>query len=115
MKNIILRNILFLMVLALAACYPIFTTPIGKLLANPRDYEGKQVKISGDVVESVNILLVRYFVVKDDTGEITVITQRTLPRMGEKIKVYGKIQEAFSLGDQQTIVLIEDSGKEKAS
>ncbi|RJX28621.1 MAG: hypothetical protein C4531_11590 [Desulfurivibrio sp.] len=96
------------MVLGLAACSSLFPTPIAKLLEDPRGYEGKQVTISGEVVESVSILLLKYFIVRDDTGEITVITQRPLPRKGEKIKVHGRIEEAFSLGDQQLIVLIED-------
>lgn len=108
MKNVIFRSLICLMVLGLVACKAIFPTSIAKLLEDPRSYENKQVQISGEVVESVNILIAKYFVVRDDTGEISVITQRTLPRIGEKIKVYGKIEEAFSLGDQQLIVLIED-------
>jgi len=112
MKNKILRSVIGLMVLGLAACYSVFPTPIAKLLADPRSYEGRQVQVSGEVVESVSILVLKYFVVRDDTGEIPVITQRSLPRKGEKVKVYGEIKEAFSLGDQQLIVLMEDLGKQ---
>jgi hypothetical protein len=111
MKNTILRSAAFLLLFGLTACYSLFPTPIAKLLENPRGYEGKQVQVSGEVVEIVSILIVKYFIVRDDTGEITVITQRSLPRKGEKVKIYGRIEEAFSLGDQQLIVLIEDPGK----
>ncbi|MBI4793369.1 MAG: hypothetical protein HY789_11755 [Deltaproteobacteria bacterium] len=68
--------------------------------------------VSGMVVEVISILVLKYFVVRDDTGEIAVITQRPLPRKGEKVKVYGKIEEAFSLGDQQMIVLVENPAKQ---
>ncbi|MBU4263301.1 MAG: hypothetical protein KKC76_15705 [Proteobacteria bacterium] len=112
MKNRIMRSVICLIVLWLAACSSLFPTPIAKLLEDPRSFEGKQVQVSGVVVESISILVLKYFVVQDDTGEITVITQRPLPRKGEKVKVYGKIQEAFSLGDQQLIVLSEDPGKQ---
>jgi hypothetical protein len=34
-----------------------------------------------------------------------------VPRKGEQIKVIGKVEEAFSLGDQQLIVIKENPAR----
>ena len=67
--------------------------------------------VSGRVVETFSLVVIRYFVIKDDTGEITVVTERSAPKKGEHIKVIGKVEEAFSLGDQQLIVIKENPAK----
>lgn len=85
----------------------LFSTPIGKVKTSPRDFDGKLVTVKGTVTESVNILFVKYFVLRDSTGEIPVITERTLPRQGEMISVKGNVQEAFAIGDQRLIVIVE--------
>jgi hypothetical protein len=70
------------------------STPIKKIIDNPRDYDGKMVTVSGEVTESFSLLVVKYFVVDDGTGTIT--SYRALPK--EWIRVKGKVSEMFSLG-----------------
>ncbi|MDP2157157.1 MAG: hypothetical protein Q8K68_05560 [Nitrospirota bacterium] len=82
-------------------------TPIKKIIDNPRDYSGKPITVSGEVTELFSLFVIKYFVVKDITGEIIVVTQKPLPAKGSKISVKGEVQEAFSLGDQQLIVIME--------
>ncbi len=89
----------------------ILTTPIKKIIENPRDYNGKQVTVSGQVGEIFSLFVIKYFVIKDDTGEIIVVTQRPLPKKDAKIKVKGTVEEAFSIGDQQLIVILETEDK----
>lgn len=96
-----------ILLLSTAACDRIFTTPIGKILQNPRDYGGKKVTISGEVTDMFSFLVVKCFLVRDDTGELTVVTSKPLPRKGTRIKISGTIEEAFSLGDRQLLVLVE--------
>lgn len=84
-----------------------FPTKIGDIAKNPRDYAGKEVTISGEVVDAFSFFLIKSFVIKDATGEITVITNKPLPRKGEKLKVTGIVKEAFSLGDQNLLVIVE--------
>ncbi len=91
----------------LFGCDRFFTTPISKILENPRDYAGKTVTVSGEVTEVFSFLVIRYFIIKDKTGEIPVVTERPLPRRGNKITVKGTVQEAFSIGDKQLIVIVE--------
>ena len=99
--------------LLLSGCNSILSTPINKILENPRDYSGKTVKISGEVTEVFGLVVVKYFVLKDGTGEIIVVTKKPLPGKGTRVTVTGKVQEAFSIGDRQLIVIMED--EEKAS
>jgi len=98
--------------LTLVSC-GIGTTKIGDITGHPRDYAGKEVTISGEVTEVFSLIIVRYFTVRDSTGEINVVTDRPLPAKGEKIKVNGVVKETFSLGTQTTLVLVE--GGEKSS
>lgn len=99
--------ILALAVLFAVSCSDLVATPIGKILSSPRDYDGKKVTVKGVVTETAGLLFVKYFVVKDDTGAITVVTNRMLPREGESVTVKGMVQEAFALGPQSLIVIVE--------
>lgn len=73
---------------------------IKQLLENPRDYDSKTVTIEGEVTDVFSLFVVKAFAVRDNTGEIIVVTQRILPKKGTKIKVNGRVVEAFSFGDQ---------------
>ncbi|NLD80047.1 MAG: hypothetical protein GX642_02605 [Smithella sp.] len=86
------------------------TTKIGDIVGHPRDFAGKEVTISGEVTESFSMIFIKYFMVRDDSGEIAVVTQRTLPARGEKITVKGSVKEAFSIGPETALVLIEKPG-----
>ncbi|NJD55653.1 MAG: hypothetical protein FIA94_04510 [Nitrospirae bacterium] len=94
----------------IAGCSSLMSTPIKNILDNPRDYSDKTVKVSGEVTEVFSLFVIKYFVVKDSTGEIIVVTPRPLPRKGSQITVTGTVREAFSLGDKQVIVIVEPDG-----
>lgn len=87
------------------------TTKIGDITGHPRDYANKEVTVSGEVTETFSFFVVKYFVLRDSTGEITVVTERPLPAKGEKIKVKGVVREAFSMGTKTALVLVEGTGK----
>jgi len=109
MKRITL--LLFLLVSFAIACNGIISTPISNIIDNPRDYDGKRVTVSGEVTETFSFFVLKYFIVDDKTGTIAVVTQKVLPKKGAKIRVKGEVKEMFSLGDTQTLVIIEDSDK----
>ncbi|GBC85920.1 hypothetical protein HRbin11_02381 [bacterium HR11] len=89
-----------------AAC-PVGRTPIRDILDHPRTYHGRKVTIAGEVTQGVNLWVVRYFIVRDATGEIPVVTQGAVPRVGERVRVTGVVNQAFVLGDRSLVVLIE--------
>ena len=97
--------------LLLIACDSMVATPIKKILENPRNYSDRPVKISGEVTEVFGLVVVKYFVVKNKTGEIIVVTKRPLPSEGTKITVKGTVREAFSIGDKQLVVVLENEEK----
>lgn len=88
-----------------------FTTPINKIVENLRDYDGKPVKISGEVTEVFGLVVIKYFIVKDKKGDIIVVTKRPLLREGSKITIKGTVQEAISIGDEHPVVVLENKGK----
>lgn len=91
------------------ACSGLFPTRIGDIHASPRQFDGRQVTVKGTVTESVNLLFVKYFLVRDETGEIPVVTEQVLPARGETVTIKGKVQEAFALGDERLIVIVEST------
>jgi len=90
-----------------AGCGGLFPTKIGDIVRDPRKYEGKEVTVSGEVKEVLALVVFKSFVLKDDTGEITVITSRILPAVGQKLKVTGTVKEAFALGTVKLLVIQE--------
>lgn len=88
-------------------------TKIGDIVGHPRDFADKEVTISGEVTETFSLFVVKYFVVRDNSGEISVVTEKPLPVKGEKIKVKGTIKETFSFGTKTALVLVEASEKSK--
>jgi hypothetical protein len=97
----------------LCSCGLMGSTKIGDIVSKPRDFADKRITVSGEVTEVFSFIVLRYFVIKDDTGEITVITGKPLPEKGEKIKVTGVVKETFSLGTRALLVIVEDSAATK--
>jgi len=91
--------------LLLAACGR--ATPIGDVNGDPRRWADKPVTVAGTVRDTTNLLLVRWFVLADASGEIAVVTERPLPRKGDRLEVTGTPREAYSLGDTTRLVLVE--------
>jgi hypothetical protein len=86
-------------------------TTIGKILKNPGAYEEKVITIKGTVTERVSFMFIKYFKLKDRSGEIMVITEKALPSVGAKITVNGMVHDAFSLGGEQVLVFMEQDSR----
>jgi hypothetical protein len=87
---------------------------IEKILSNPKAYEGKVVTIEGEVTDRTSFfVIVKFYKIKDNTGEIIVVTKKALPEARSKVLVKGKIDEAFPIGDQKLLVFVEESIEEK--
>jgi hypothetical protein len=84
---------------------------IDQIMGDPRGYVDNTVTIEGRVTDYFSLMLVKYYTVSDGTGSINVVTGRTLPAVGQKVKVRGKVTEVFSLGTRRLIVLMEDDGE----
>ena len=101
------RIVLGLVLMSAAACSTLFATKIGEILKAPGAYEGKEVSIAGKVTGTHNLVVVKYYQVDDGSGEIAVVTENALPKEGEKVRVKGRVNEAFSLGSARLVVIVE--------
>ena len=92
----------------LAGCASV--TPIGQLMDDPSRYDGKTVRIEGEVRESAGGFGLGAYQVKDETGTLTVVSETAgPPRTGAKIGVKGRFQALFTLGSKGLAVLREES------
>jgi len=84
------------------------TTPIKTLLDDPSRFDGKTVRIAGDVQGSVGALGFGAYQVNDGTGTLPVVTQAGgAPRQGAKVGVEGTFRSGYTLGNQSRAVLVE--------
>lgn len=94
--------------LLLAGCAGI--TPIGDLLDNSSRYDGKTVRVKGEVREGAGGLGVGAYQLRDKTGSITVVSDRgNAPRRGSQVAVKGRFESLFSLGRTGVAVIREES------
>lgn len=92
----------------LAGCAGV--TPIGELLDNPARYDGKTVRVEGEVRNAAGGLGLGAYQVRDETGTLTVVSETGgPPRAGEKIGVKGRFQALITLGTRSLAVLREES------
>lgn len=97
-----------LALLLLAGCASV--TPIGELLDNPGRYDGKSVRIKGEVQASAGALGVGGYQVKDGTGTLTVVSEQAAPpRTGSTVGVKGIFEALFTIGSRSLAVLREQS------
>ena len=86
------------------------TTPIGELLNNASRYNGKTVRIEGEVREAAGGFGMGAYQVRDATGTLPVVSEGSSPpRTGSKIGVKGRFESLFTLGSKSLAVLREES------
>ena len=107
-RNLAPRLSLVGLLFILAGCASV--TPINQLLNDPSHYDGKTVRIKGTVKGAIGGLGVGAYEVKDNTGTLTVVSDKgDPPRTGATVGVKGKFQALLSLGFKSLAVLREES------
>src|SRR5690349_3015711 len=96
-------------VLTLAGCDYFGFTPIKDISATPAQFEGKEVKIKGRAVDPVQLLSLRSFTLKDDTGENTVTTNGALPPAGAEVAVRGTVKSAVIVSGKSIGTRVEET------
>jgi hypothetical protein len=81
------------MAVLLGSCSANNATPISELNSSPANFDGKEVMLHGVAkdVTRVPLFNLKSYVLKDDTGEATILTERELPKMNEEIHVKVKV------------------------
>jgi hypothetical protein len=90
---------MFVVVLAGCQYLPFGFTGIGEIVSSPVAFEGREVKIRGTVVDvtKIPVIEIKSYMLMDETGSIIIITQGTLPQMGQSIAVRGHVQSTLIL------------------
>ncbi len=84
--------------------------PIKTLLDDPSRFDGKKVRIVGDVESSVGALGVGTYQMNDGTGTLRVVSKSGgAPRNGAHVGAAGTFRSAFTLGLESVAVLLEKS------
>lgn len=79
--------------LMLGGCGSISATPINEINTSPANFDGKEVMLRGVAKDPTRIPLfnMKSYVLKDDSGEITILTEADLPKVNEEISVKVKV------------------------
>jgi hypothetical protein len=73
-------------------------TTISRILAEPQRYTHRgDVRLDGDVVESMSFLGHGAYKLDDGTGTIWVISNHGVPRRGAQVKVHGRIRDVVDV------------------
>ena len=102
------RLIPILALVLLAGCAS--TTPIGDLLSDASRYNGKTVRIKGEVTRSAGAIVAGAYQVKDETGTLTVVSDKASPPPEDtRVGVKGVFQSLVTLGSRSLAILKEES------
>jgi hypothetical protein len=104
-----MKKILLLAVAAamLSGCA---TVNVRRVLDNPARYQGRTVRLSGEVTRSTGLVVAGVYEIDDGTGKINVLSNRPIPRKGAHVVVKGRMQSGINvLGRNIGTVLQEES------
>jgi len=100
-KNLVL---LFALLLTLTGCdnLPFSNTPIGEIVRSPGRFEGEPVRVRGEVTSVTKIPLVDFksYTLRDDSGEILVLTEGALPGIEETVAIKAQVKTTAILDGQ---------------
>ncbi len=116
MRKIVVVTVIALMIAgvmsSLAGCAGV---KISDILENPDNYAGKEVSVSGEVVDRywVDLLGIKAgaYQIDDGSGKIWVITNQEPPEKGEKASSKGTVSTAGKIGDKSFGTVIDETTK----
>lgn len=101
-----MKALLALALLLTAGCATV--TPIGHLMSDPAQFDGRSVQIEGEVIGGAGALGVGAYQVRDATGTLTVISERGgAPAAGAWVRVRGLFEALVTFGSRGIAVLRE--------
>lgn len=105
------RGIVAAGALALAGCdyLPVGYTPIRDIATAPAQFEGKEVKLKGQVQGATSLMGFRAYTLRDDTGEIAVVTSGELPATGQSVALKGTVKSAVIVGGKSVGLRVEET------
>lgn len=83
---------------------------INEINTSPVNFDGKEVKLKGIAKNPTRLPLVnlKSYVLQDESGEITILTESDLPRMNEEISIRVRVESlAIVKGEALGMTVIE--------
>ncbi len=90
---------------------PFGYTKIGDIVAAPAQFEGKEVKLKGTVTGALQVPVIelRGYTLRDDTGEIAVLTMANVPAAKETVAMSGVVKSVAIVGGQSLGLRVEET------
>ena len=88
---------------------PFGYTTVNEITAAPAAFEGKEIRIKGKAENAASVMGFRAFILRDDTGEILVVTQADLPAADQTVAVKGTVRSAVIIGGSSIGLRVEES------
>ncbi len=88
---------------------------IADIIGNPRNFDGKDVRVSGTVTDAFSVYRAGYFRISDGSGTIAVVTNQISPPQGQQVEARGVVEQAYTIGSDQMLVIIERRARVEAS
>jgi hypothetical protein len=103
----------FLIAIAIASggCdyLPFGYTPIREITSAPGQFEGKEVRLKGSARGTLQIMGLKAYTLRDETGEIPVVTQGALPAENAQVAIRGVVKSAVIVGGSSLGLRVEES------
>lgn len=112
MRTVLLTGLLsFFVLLAGCSALPFGYTRIGDILATPAQFEGKEVKVKGKVTGALQVPVVELkgYTLRDETGEIAVLTKDNVPAPEQEVAVSGIVRSLAIIGGQSLGLRLEET------
>lgn len=104
MTRAVVFILLFLCLSGFKGCdhLPMGTVSIGEILSNPTKYDGKEVKVRGEVSDVTRIPLVgiKFYVLSDEGRQILVVARDTVPETRSRVTVIGIFRNLAIIGGE---------------
>ncbi|HSQ02946.1 MAG TPA: hypothetical protein VLN59_02850 [Burkholderiales bacterium] len=101
-----------IVLLAFAGCesLPFGYTSIREIVAAPGQFDGKEVKLRGTVTGGlkVPVIDIKGYTLRDDTGEIPVLTHGTLPATNARVALTGVVKSLAIIGGESLGLRVEE-------
>jgi hypothetical protein len=85
-------------IVLVGVCLSACATTVNHVLADPARYRNRDVTVAGRVADSVSLGGRGAYRLEDKTGSLWVVSTVGVPRTGARVKVKGRIHDAFNVG-----------------
>jgi hypothetical protein len=81
---------------------------VQEVVHDPRSFTGREIAVAGVVGNNFAVMGLGYYeLIGPDGSALTVLSNQGAPAQGKRITVRGRLHQAYALGSNQALVLVE--------